>query len=116
MAPSGWSIEREIRMAKKPCPKLLLPIVLATSVAALANADHAERQAKLDAACEEARERRLKPERERFIEECVTRKQKPDRASCARFYSDYGARSGNRAPLYYDLPACVDAFEFRKSR
>jgi len=103
-------------MAKKICPKSLLAIVLATSVAAVANADRAQQQATLGAACEEAREQRLKPERARFVEECVTKKHKPDRASCERFYSDYGARNGNRAPLYYDLPECVDAFEFRKSQ
>lgn len=78
--------------------------------------DPEQRQAELDAACEEARERRLAPERERYIEECVAREQKPDRAACERFYSDYGAQSGKRAPLYYDLPECVEAFEFRKKR
>jgi hypothetical protein len=114
--PEGGPIERGFRMPKKLCPKSLLAIVLATSAAAVANADRAQQQAALDAACEEAREQRLKPERERFVEECVTRKQKPDRASCERFYSDYGARSVNRTPLYYDLPECVDAFEFRKSQ
>ena len=103
-------------MAKKLRAKSLLAIVLASSVAAVANADRAEQQARLDAACEQARERRLAPERERFVEECVAKKQKPDRASCERFYSDYGARSGNRAPLYNDLPECVEAFEFRKSQ
>ncbi len=34
---------------------------------------------------------------------------------CQRFYSDYGARTGDRAPLYYDLPECVAAFEYRQS-
>jgi hypothetical protein len=71
-------------------------------------------QAQLDAACEAARESRLAPERARYIEECVARKQKPDRAACEKFYADYGAQSGARAPLYYDLPACRRAFEARK--
>lgn len=78
--------------------------------------DSQQRQAELDAACEEARERRLAPERARFIEECVANEQKPDRAACERFHSDYGAQSGKRAPLYYDLPECVEAFEFRRNR
>jgi hypothetical protein len=89
-------------------------LVAATGIAD--DKDTRQRQAELDAACEEARERRLAPERERFIEECVAKEQKPDRAACERFYSDYGAQSGKRAPLYYDLPECVEAFEFRKNR
>ena len=50
---TGWHpeddpIERRIRMAKKLCPKALLVIVLATSEAAVANADRAQQQATLD--------------------------------------------------------------------
>ena len=73
-------------------------------------------QAQLDQACEKARQQKLAPEREKYIEECVTKKQKPDRVACERFYADYGNKSGNRAPLYYDLPECVKAFEFRKGK
>jgi len=36
------------------------------------------------------------------------------RAYCERFYADFGAQSGKRAPLFYDLPQCVYAFEFRR--
>ena len=74
------------------------------------------RQAVLDAACELAREERLAPLRVRYIEECVERKQRPDRESCERFYADYGNRTGNRAPLFYDLPECVAAHEFSKEQ
>ena len=77
--------------------------------------DRATRQAYLDAECEAAREHKLAPEREKYIEECVRKKNRDNREACERFYSDYGARSGNRAPLYYDLPECVSAFEFRKN-
>jgi len=69
----------------------------------------------LDAECEAARERKLAPEREKYIEECVRDKVKDSREECERFYSDYGAQSGNRAPLYYDVPECVSAFEYRRS-
>lgn len=77
--------------------------------------DRTTRQAHLDAECEAAREQKLAPEREKYVEECVRNKARNSREDCERFYSDYGARSGNRAPLYYDLPECVSAFEFRKS-
>ena len=40
---------------------------------------------------------------------------KEDRAACERFYRDYGAETGTRLALYYDLPECVRAFEFRNS-
>ena len=94
----------------------LLISCLVFSVATCASEqDREQRQAELDSTCEKAREERLAPERERYIEECVEKEQKPDRAACERFYRDYGARSGDRAPLYYDLPECVEAFEFRKS-
>jgi hypothetical protein len=71
-------------------------------------------QASLDAACEAARQEKLAPLRAGFIDECVEKNQRPDRAACERFYADYGNQSGNRAPLFYDLPECVEAFEFRR--
>lgn len=80
--------------------------------------DHGDRQAlqkKLDSECEAARETKLAPERASHIAECVEKKQKSDRAACERFYSDYGRATEYRLPLYYDLPECVKAFEFRNS-
>jgi hypothetical protein len=74
----------------------------------------ASEQAKLDAACEAAREKKLAPMRAGFIEECIEKKQRPDRAACERFYADFGNQAGNRAPLFYDLPECVKAFEYRR--
>jgi hypothetical protein len=43
----------------------------------------------------------------------VAKEQRQDRAACERFYADYGSRSGDRAPLFYDLPECVTAHNFR---
>ena len=77
--------------------------------------DRESTQSQLDAECEAARERKLAPERASYIEECVRDKVKDSRETCERFYRDYGARSGNRAPLYYDLPECVRAFESSRS-
>lgn len=73
------------------------------------------KQAKLDKACEDAREARLAPLRAQFVEECVREKHRSSRKECEDFYADYGAQSGNRAPLFYDLPECVEAFEYQKS-
>ena len=80
----------------------------------LSASDTAKKQAELDAECERAREAKLAPMRKKYVDECVEKKQRPDRASCEAFYADYGAQSGNRAPLFMDLPECVEAFEFRQ--
>ena len=95
---------------------LLLSLALLLPAAhAARNNDRAARQAELDQACEQAREEKLAPERQKYIEECVEKKQLPDRESCERFYADHGNKTGNRAPLYYDLPQCVEAYEYRNS-
>jgi hypothetical protein len=73
-----------------------------------------DEQARLDAACDAARENKLAPRRAGFIDAGVDKNQRPDRAACERFYADYGNQSGNRAPLFYDLPECVKAFEYRR--
>lgn len=89
---------------------------LLTSATLLAeNFDRKQKQAQLDAACEAAREKRLAPLRKQFVEQCVRDKEQEDRAACEAYYSDYGAQSGHRAPLFYDLPECVKAFEYQHS-
>ena len=107
MAGDGVPNRIQLRMALMAVPTFFF--------ASITSADLSAQQAALDAACDQAREQRLAPEREKYIEECVEKQQKQDRAACERFYSDYGARTGNRAPLYYDLPECVKAFEFRRN-
>ncbi len=97
-------------------PILLDSLILLGAPRAVAAESFEEAQKRLDAECEAAREAKLAPERERYIEECVEKKQRPDRESCERFYADYGNQSGNRAPLYLDLPECVKAFEHQRSK
>lgn len=97
--------------------RFLIVLALLGTVAGAASAtdqDRKARQAELDAACEAARQAKLAPLRARYVEECVAKQQRPDRDSCQRFYADFGNRSGDRAPLFYDLPACVAAHEYRK--
>ena len=93
----------------------LLAVALSTPVYVAAENDRAVTQQTLDAACEAARERKLEPERAMYAQECVQRKTKDTLEECQRFYSDYGARIGDRTPLYYDLPECVAAFDYRQS-
>lgn len=97
--------------------KTLLAITFLAQVPVLALARSTEEikatLAELDARCEAAREARLGPERAKYIEECVEKGEARD--YCTGFYADYGARAGNRAPLYLDLPECVEAHEYRKN-
>jgi hypothetical protein len=94
---------------------VLLVLFLLLVSPALAKESREDKQARLDGACEVARQTKLAPMRKRFVEECVANKELPNRKECERFYSDYGARMGGRAPLFYDLPECVTAFEFLQS-
>jgi hypothetical protein len=81
---------------------------------ALAEESREAKQARLDAVCEAARQAKLAPLRYEYIGECVTNKELPSKQECERFYADYGERMGRRAPLYYDLPECVTAFDFQQ--
>jgi hypothetical protein len=90
-------------------------LVLMLSGPLLADQARENKQAELDAVCESARLEKLTPMRQEFVEECVANKEKSSREHCERFYADYGGRMGGRAPLFYDLPACVTAFEYAKS-
>lgn len=81
---------------------------------ALAKESREQKQAGLDAACEVERQKQIAPMRNKYIAECVSNKELPNREECEHFYADYGERMGGRAPLYYDLPECVTAFEFQQ--
>jgi hypothetical protein len=73
----------------------------------------------LDVMCEEEREKRLAPEREQLIQDCITNR-RMSLEYCERYYSDYGAAVRNsetgfvRPALYMDLPECVAAWEARR--
>ena len=96
-----------------------MALAIAVSAAVLADELGKERdakQAELDAACEVARQKKLILARAELIEECVETKQRADRATCERFYADYGESSANnQVPLFYDLPECEKANEYRRS-
>ena len=82
---------------------------------ALAKESREEKQARLDAACEAARQEKIAPLRQQAIEDCVTNKEMPNRKECERFYAPYGERTGRKAALFYDLPECETAFEYQQS-
>jgi hypothetical protein len=71
----------------------------------------------LDVMCEKEREKRLAPEREQLIQNCIVN-QRSSQEYCERYYSDYGAAQAIepgrvRPALYMDLPECVAAWEAR---
>ena len=92
---------------------------LGLGVAGLASGSEAERsakQAELDAACEAARQEKLAVVRAQLVDECVEKKSpREDRASCERYYADYGSATPYQAALFYDLPECVKAFDYQTS-
>ena len=94
---------------------LLLALAASSANASSSRNEREAEQVRLEEACEVAREAILSVERAAYVEECVDKNQRPDRASCERFYADHGARAGNRAPLYLDLPECVEAHEFQQN-
>lgn len=72
----------------------------------------------LEVLCEQEREKRLAPEREQLIQDCINIKRKSP-GYCERYYSDYGAAAKLetgyvRPALYMDLPECVAAWEARR--
>jgi hypothetical protein len=95
-------------------PVLMIVLIILASNPALADKSRAAKQAELDAACEAARQEKLAPLRQKYVDECVASKELPSRQECERFYADYGERTGRKAPLFYDLPACIEAFNFQQ--
>ena len=114
-----WDISRtiEVKHIHSTTPGVLLALTLLTvsGNAAPHRAERIARQAELDAACEAARDAKLQTLRSSYVEECV-RDEGKDRAYCEEFYVDYGAGTGNRGPMFYDLPECATAFDYQKSQ
>jgi len=106
---------REIRLGVSHIVLIILIFVISITDA-VADRKRDQEQARLDAICEQAREKQLAPMRAQFVEECVQNKDQPDRKACEAFYADFGAQSGRRAPLFYDLPECVEAFDYQNSQ
>lgn len=72
-----------------------------------------DKQAKLDEACESARQKALKPRKKEIYQECLT-KFKKSKTICQQEAETYNGNRINGAPMFYQLPECVKAFEFRK--
>ena len=73
-----------------------------------------QEQARLDGICEAARQQALEPRRQEIFDECV-KKFKKDEATCTAEASGYNGSQVGRSPLFYDLPECEEAHDYRKS-
>ena len=72
-----------------------------------------EKRKEMDAKCEAAREVLLEPMREELFVECI--ENGGDEEYCERTSSTYNGRIGNNTLMFYDIPECVAAFEYRRS-
>ena len=101
----------------KPFLVLLVTLALLSPAlpSAAGDADRVEQQAELDRACETAREKKLVPLRQLLIQTCVDEEEFETRQECENYYADYSGATANRGPLFYDLPACVKAFDYAQS-
>lgn len=100
---------------------MVLASIFATS--ALAREEYSrERQEELDEICEMEREKLKAPLRREAIEECVERNKRNrdagdhDRAYCERYFESYGDGGPASKAMFYDLPQCVEAFDYRRSK
>jgi hypothetical protein len=99
---------------------LMVSALLASATSAgdfQADRERIERkQAELEQACEDARQVKLEPLRVRAFNECMNADRSTDTAEdCRRKTAGLNANRQNGSPRFYDLPACVEAFEHRKA-
>jgi hypothetical protein len=74
--------------------------------------DDQGKQAELDAACESARQLALGPKRSDIYQECVDKFKNSDEV-CGQEANRYNGNRVGGSPLFYDLPECEAAFEYR---
>jgi len=93
---------------------LILTLMVSTLTTLAVAEDRQAIQQQLDQACEAVRLEKLRPIREKYAAECVA---EWDRSQeyCDRFYSDYGNQGGDQPVLFYDLPECEKAWNYRQS-
>ncbi|WP_019027841.1 hypothetical protein [Colwellia piezophila] len=86
--------------------------IVINSIASVAFA-HQKQQEKLDKMCEEARQVALKPRKKEIYQECLNKFKKSE-SVCKDEANAYNGNRINGAPMFYELPACEQAFAFRK--
>lgn len=93
---------------------ILITIILYALNGSIALADSTNtKQAELDKACEVDRQVALTPRKNEIYNECLT-KFKKRKSICQDEADAYNGNRINGAPMFYELPSCEKAFEFRK--
>ena len=67
----------------------------------------------LDRKCEEVRQIALAPLKEDIFQECLEKGK--DELVCRNEADEYEVARANRGPMFYELPECELAFDFKKS-
>lgn len=87
----------------------MMPIFVQQAIAE----DREAIQQQLDEACEAARLEKLRPIREKYAAECVAEWDRSQQY-CDWFYRNYGNAGGDTPVLFYDLPVCEKAWNYRQ--
>lgn len=91
---------------------LLLGCSLSASLLAAVE-DRDAKQAKLDAACQQAQQQLVEQGRQQRIDACIKAGGKA--AKCQQEFASFGQREGNKRPDLNNLAPCQQADTYRKS-
>lgn len=91
---------------------LLLGCSLSASLLAAVE-DREARQAKLDAACQQAQQQLVEQGKQQRIDACIKAGGKA--AKCQQEFASFGQREGNKRPDLNNLTPCQQADAYRKS-
>ncbi|WP_336751949.1 hypothetical protein [Aeromonas hydrophila] len=91
---------------------LLLGCSLSASLLAAVE-DRDAKQAKLDAACQQAQQQLVEQGKQQRIEACIKAGGKA--AKCQQEFASFGQREGNKRPDLNNLAPCQQADAYRKS-
>ena len=75
--------------------------------------DRDAKQAKLDAACQQAQQQLVEQGKQQRIDACIKAGGKT--AKCQQEFASFGQREGNKRPECSKVPACQQAETYRKS-
>jgi hypothetical protein len=94
----------------------ILPTLLVLVSAICHGSETAEdiqnKQTELDAACEAARQTALAPRKSEIYQECIEKFKKSVEV-CEKEAEGFNGNRVGASPLYYDLPECEAAFDYR---
>lgn len=92
----------------------ILLLIISTHSFAEVSATQMDKLLKLNIACEQDRQAKLKDRKKDIYQECIHHFKKSEEV-CQDEAQGYNGQRKNGAPLFYELPSCVKAFEFKKT-